>query len=121
MVFRKKPLIHKDDDIELSLPLGWISIDGSSPNLLLFQDKSGTRQLSASVMLDQDQSTGSLRDTIERVYGHRLDAERQQLAPTDLFQHDELVAAEGGWLGIFSGADKASRRLFMGMIRSQGQ
>lgn len=113
---------YDDNDIALQLPGDWTQLQSSRPDLLQFRESSGLRQLSVSVMVigKQGATSQEIHQAMQRMYAHRVEAERQALAAGDPLIADGVQVTAGTVLGIFSGVEKASSRFFIGYVTAQG-
>jgi hypothetical protein len=117
MFFRSRPTFE-DSDIALTLPGKWTRSENSRPDLLIFREASGQRQLSVSVL-----SLGKPEEShqaVQSLYSHRVDAERRELAAGDPIIAEGVQVTEGKPLGVFSGVQKASSRFFTGYVTAAG-
>lgn len=66
-------------------------------------------------------SEKDVHQVVERLYAHRIEAERKGLAAGDPIISDGVKVSSGKSLGVFSGLEKGSSRFFTGYVTANAK
>ncbi len=100
--------------VAIRLPQGWRKLDGSTGDRLLFQERSGSYQLTVTVLTFARGRES--RESFERILQHRIDAERSVLATPQDVKQGPITNYGSGFACDFSGMDLPARRTFAGRV-----
>jgi hypothetical protein len=105
---------YTDSDVSFSLPTGWKQSTQSTPDLLVFRDPTGNIQLTVSLMTYN--ATNLTAALAQRIFDHRLDAEKKTLAPGEPLEISPIQETNGVYRTDFKGMDTKHARCFAGML-----
>jgi hypothetical protein len=111
------PLKYSDADVSLTCPDGWVKLERSRPDRLLFRDPTGSYQFTVSVMIYKTSTdTTKMRAAFDRMVELRVQNERRELASGEEVKLSEVTTIDGGCSVEFFGEEKAHARRFHGKL-----
>jgi hypothetical protein len=111
------PLKYSDSDVSFTCPDGWVKLERSRPDTLLFRDSTGGYQLTVSVMTYKTGTDAKeTRAAFDRMVELRIQGEKRELASGEEVKFSEVTPTDAGYSVEFFGEEKAHARRFHGKL-----